>query len=177
MLISQPGNGHHLFLFMKCFLWIPNDLNTVKSYNDTPNHRAQGKEPLHYIILLKANIYVKIPLSALNIHGVTVSCVYSCAAGRGTGAGCNSAKQKLRKSGICEVCARRHGQRGEEELGRALMLGCIVGLFISHLRAGVNHSAPPFLKLIQKGVSKSWICNCSLRAFFRYFSCSRRNLY
>lgn len=118
--------------------------------------------------------HVKIPLSALNIHGVTVLCVYSCAAGHSTGAGCNSAKHKLRKSDVCELCTWRHRR---EELGRALMLGCVVGLFIPHLRAGVNHSAPPILKVIQKGVFKSWICDCSLLATFRYFYCSRRNLY
>lgn len=165
------------FCSWSVFLRIPNDLKAVKSYSDTPNHRAQGREPLHYITLMKANIYVKIPLSALNIHSVTVSCVYSCAGSCSISAGCNNTKHKLRKSGVCEVCAWRHGHRGEEELGRALILGCTAGLFIPHLRAGVNHSASPFLKVIQKGVSKCWICNCSLLAIFRYFYCSRRNFY
>lgn len=79
---------------------------TWKVYSDTTNHRAQGREPLHYIILMKANVYLKIPLSALNIESVTVSHVYSCAAGRSTAAECNSAKHELRKGNGCGVrCA------------------------------------------------------------------------
>lgn len=107
-----------------------------------PNHRAWGREPLHCIIFMKANIYVKIPLSALNIHGVTVSCVYSCAAGCSTGAECNSAKHKLRKSGVCKMClfceagprGMDTGVRSWEQLGNTRMLGCVIGLFTPHLR-------------------------------------------
>lgn len=59
-----------------------------------------------------------------------------------------------------------------------MMLGCIIGLFIPHLRAGVNHSASPLLKvMIQKEGFKSWICDCSLLAIFRYFYCLGRKFY
>ena len=81
-------------------------------------------------------------------------CVYSCAAGCGSGAERNRATHKPRKSGVCEACLfcgagpRRAGTEARrwEELGKALVLGCLFGLFIPHLRAGVNHSAPPFLR-------------------------------
>ena len=63
------------------------DNHTLKSYNDIPNQREQERE-LHYSILVKANIYVKIPLSVLNIYDVTVAGVYYCAAGHGTCSEC-----------------------------------------------------------------------------------------
>lgn len=56
------------------------DIHTLKSYNDIPNQREQEKE-LHCSIVMKANSFVKIPLSVLNIYAFTVAGVYYCAAG------------------------------------------------------------------------------------------------
>lgn len=151
---------------------------TWKLYSDTTNHRAQGREPLHYIILMKANVYVKIPLSALNIDSVTVSHVYSVRLLSAIVLNTNSGKATSVVWGVPALWSRAwgHGHRGEE-LGRVLMLGCIIGLFIPHLTAGMNHSASPLLKVIQKECFKSWICDCSLLAIFRYFYCLGRKFY
>lgn len=67
----------------------------MKSYSDALNDRAQQRE--------KANTSVRIPLNALNMHGVTVS-VFTL--GLLAAVQVLSAKvldTKLRKSGVCKV--------------------------------------------------------------------------
>lgn len=82
---------------------------------------------------------------------------------------------KLRKSSVCKAClfcGAGLGGTGTEvrswkELGRELMFGCIIRLFIPRLRTGMNRSAPPFLKVIKKWFSgvELWLALCYVQVF------------